>query len=148
MKTILLVGGNSGIGEKLAQQLQQSGHNVLTASRESTIFSHQPYDATKADDLTLPNQLDGLVYCPGSITLKPFHRLSRAEMLEEFQLNALGAATTIQQALPSLKESDSASVVMFSSVAVQTGLPFHASIAMAKGAVEGLTRSLAAELMQ
>ena len=67
-------------------------------------------------------------------------------MLEEFQLNALGAATTIQQALPSLKESDSASVVMFSTVAVQTGLPFHASIAMAKGAVEGLTRSLAAEL--
>ncbi len=146
MKTTLIIGGNSGIGEKLARQLQQSGHQVLTASREPSAFPHQSYNATSGDTLELPDQLDGLVYCPGSINLKPFHRLSREEMVAEFELSAVGAATTLQQALPALKRADSASVVLFSSVAVQTGLPFHASIAMAKGAVEGLTRSLAAEL--
>lgn len=146
MKTTLIIGGNSGIGEKLARQLQQSGHQVLTASREPSAFAHQSYDATSGDTLELPDQLDGLVYCPGSINLKPFHRLSREEMIAEFELNAVGAATTLQQALPALKRADTASVVLFSSVAAQTGLPFHASIAMAKGAVEGLTRALAAEL--
>ncbi|MBK1856427.1 SDR family oxidoreductase [Verrucomicrobiaceae bacterium 5K15] len=146
MKTTLIIGGNSGIGEKLAQQLQRDGHQVLTASRQPSNFDHQVYDATSADSLELPEKLDGLVYCPGSITLKPFHRLSQEEMMNEWKLNALGAAHSVQQALPSLKQAEHASVVMFSTVAVQTGLPFHASIAMAKGAVEGLTRALAAEL--
>ncbi|HCI91518.1 MAG: SDR family oxidoreductase [Akkermansiaceae bacterium] len=146
MKSILIIGGNSGISEKLAQQLQLSGDQVLTASREPSAFTHQTYDVSSGDKLVIPDQLDALVYCPGSITLKPFNSLSREEMLAEFELNALGAATTIQQALPALRKSAAASVVLFSTVAVQTGLPYHASIAMAKGAIEGLTRSLAAEL--
>ena len=146
MKNILIIGGNSGIGQALALKLKAQQHQVLTACRRATSFSHQTYDATSDDILQLPDQLDGLVYCPGSITLKPFHRLTPEEIVDEFRLNALGAATTLQQALPSLRKSSSASVVLFSTVAVQTGLPFHAAIAMAKGAIEGLTRSLAAEL--
>lgn len=146
MKNILIIGGNSGISQALAEQLKASGHNVLTACREATDYPHQTYDATQPSALELPETLDGIVYCPGSITLKPFHRLTEQDIIQEFQLNALGAATTIQQALPALKKSDSASIVLFSTVAVQTGLPFHASIAMAKGAIEGLTRSLASEL--
>lgn len=146
MKNILIIGGNSGISKALAEQLHTSGHNVLTACRETTDYTHQTYDATNSSALELPDTLDGIVYCPGSITLKPFHRLTEEDIIQEFQLNALGAATTIQKALPALKKSESASIVLFSTVAVQTGLPFHASIAMAKGAIEGLTRSLAAEL--
>lgn len=146
MKNILIIGGNSGIGQSLALKLKAQQHQVLTACRRATSFSHQTYDATSDDILQLPNQLDGLVYCPGSITLKPFHRLTPEEIVDEFKLNALGAVTTLQQALPSLRKSSSAAVVLFSTVAVQTGLPFHAAIAMAKGAIEGLTRSLAAEL--
>ena len=146
MKNILIIGGNSGISKSLAEQLKASGHNVHTACRETTDYQHQTYDATTESSLELPDVLDGIVYCPGSITLKPFHRLSEDDMMKEFQLNALGAATTIQKALPALKKAESASIVLFSTVAVQTGLPFHASIAMAKGAVEGLTRSLASEL--
>ena len=90
--------------------------------------------------------LDGLVYFPGSITLKPFHRLTAEDFLRDFQVNCLGAAEAIRQALPSLKAAPSASIVLFSTVAAAQGMPFHASIAAAKGAVEGLGLSLAAEL--
>lgn len=145
-KTILIVGGSHGITSALRDQLAGAGHRVLTANRSGSGAGHQNYDATSGDQLDVPDQLDGLVYAPGSITLKPFHRLTAGDMLDEFKLNALGAAAAIQQCLPALKKSPAASIVLFSTVAVQTGLPFHASIAMAKGAVEGLTRSLAAEL--
>lgn len=144
--TTLIVGGSSGIGKEIAVQLTKQGHTVLTACRTPTDYQHQNYDVLNPGQLELPDTLDGVVYCPGSINLKPFHRLSAEEMLHEFQLNALGAATVIQQALPALKKSDQASILLFSTVAVQAGMNFHASIAMAKGAVEGLTRSLAAEL--
>jgi NAD(P)-dependent dehydrogenase (short-subunit alcohol dehydrogenase family) len=90
--------------------------------------------------------LDGLVYLPGSITLKPFNRLSAEDFLNDFQVNCLGAVAAIQSALPALKAAPSASIVLFSTIAVAQGLSFHASIAAAKGAVEGLARSLAAEL--
>jgi NAD(P)-dependent dehydrogenase (short-subunit alcohol dehydrogenase family) len=146
MKTILIIGGSHGISQSLATQLKENGHHVLTANRSGSVVNHQTFDAANPTALNLPEQLDGLVYAPGSITLKPFHRITANDMLEEFNLNALGAASAIQQALPALKKSPAASVVLFSTIAVQTGLPFHASIAMAKGAVEGLTRSLAAEL--
>jgi len=146
MKNILIIGASSGIGAALASQLKNDGTSIHTACRRPTEFNHQTFDANSPSTLHLPESLDGLVYCPGSINLKPFHRLTAEEMTEEFQLNALGAATVIQQALPALKKADSASIVLFSTVAVQTGLPLHASISMAKGAIEGLTRSLAAEL--
>jgi NAD(P)-dependent dehydrogenase (short-subunit alcohol dehydrogenase family) len=90
--------------------------------------------------------LDGLVYFPGTITLKPFHQVSDEDFLDDFRVNCLGAAAVIRQALPALKAAPSASIVLFSTVAVAQGMPFHASIASAKGAVEGLALSLAAEL--
>jgi NAD(P)-dependent dehydrogenase (short-subunit alcohol dehydrogenase family) len=94
----------------------------------------------------LPDVVDGIVYCPGTIRLKPFHRLTMDDFLEDWQVNFLGAVKTIQACLPRLKKSTSgAAIVLFSTVAVKTGMPFHASVAGAKAAVEGLTRSLAAE---
>ncbi|MFN5170254.1 MAG: SDR family NAD(P)-dependent oxidoreductase [Cyclobacteriaceae bacterium] len=147
----LIMGGTSGIGLALTQQLMNEGHEVWTASRRPTGnpgAHHLVFDALRDDPSTLqlPEVLDGFAYCPGSINLKPFHRLSDAEFLEDFNLNVIGAIRTTRTLLPKLKGSAAASVVFFSTVAVQQGMPFHASIAAAKGAIEGLTRSLAAEL--
>ncbi len=150
-KNYLIVGGNSGIGLALANLLVADNHLVTVASRQETTnpsFKSLIYDATK-DELnldSLPSKLDGLVYCPGSINLKPFHRFSDQEFLDDFNLNVVGAIRSIRSALPLLKNSEKSSIVLFSTVAVQQGMPFHASVATAKGAIEGLTRSLAAEL--
>lgn len=150
MGKYLVVGGTSGIGYAIAEQLLQNEEEVYIASRSGTgnlpDAHYLAWDATGSDPLTgLPEQLNGLVYCPGSINLKPFHRFTLDEFRQDFELNALGAVKAIQQALPLLKQAGKASVVLFSTVAVGTGMPYHASIAMAKGAIEGLTRSLAAE---
>jgi 3-oxoacyl-[acyl-carrier protein] reductase len=150
-KNILLIGGNSGIGLATAKLLQVSGHSLTAASRssdqlESLGIPVQPYDAENPSPLNLPEMLDGLIYFPGTINLKPFHRLTAADFIRDFQINCLGAAAAIQSALPALKASPSASIVMFSTIAVAQGMAFHASIAAAKAAVEGLAKSLAAEL--
>lgn len=150
-RNILLIGGNSGIGLATARQLQSQGDTVIAAARTPGPLTEmgihvQSFDALNPAPLELPSKLDGLVYFPGTITLKPFHRLSPRDFLNDFQVNCLGAAAAIQSALPALKAAPSASIILFSSVAVAQGLGFHASIAAAKGAVEGLTRSLAAEL--
>lgn len=150
-KNILVVGGNSGIGLATAKLLQSQGHRLTAAARRPESLAQlgipsQPFEATGEVTLELPETLDGLIYFPGSISLKPFHRLNGEDFLRDFQVNCLGAAKAIQAALPALKQAESASVVLFSTVAVAQGMAFHASIAAAKGAVEGLTRSLAAEL--
>ncbi|MFD2257053.1 SDR family NAD(P)-dependent oxidoreductase [Luteolibacter algae] len=150
-KTFLIVGGNSGIGLETVKLLKSTGHHVIAASRSTNQLELlgipiQPFDAEHSGSLELPERLDGLVYFPGTITLKPFHRLTDKDFLSDFQINCLGAICAIRQALPSLKQSASASIVTFSSVAAAQGMPFHASIATAKSAVEGLTKSLAAEL--
>ena len=106
----------------------------------------QPFDALNPTPIQAPESLDGLIYFPGSISLKPFHRLSAEDFLTDFRINCLGAISAIQSALPALKASASASIVLFSTVACAQGMPFHASIAAAKGAVEGMAKSLAAEL--
>lgn len=149
--TVLLIGGNSGIGLATARLLLAQGYTVLAAARsagplEELGISVQPFDALNPTPLVLPPVLDGLIYFPGSISLKPFARLSREDFLQDYQINCLGAVAVLQAALPALKAAPTASVVLFSTVAVAQGLAFHASIAAAKGAVEGLTRSLAAEL--
>ncbi|MGJ8696713.1 MAG: SDR family NAD(P)-dependent oxidoreductase [Verrucomicrobiaceae bacterium] len=149
-RTILLIGGNSGIGLAIAKRLHSQGDHVHATARSHDQLAAlgvptQSFDATEPADLDLPDSLDGLIYCPGTINLKPFHRLSAEDFLNDLQINLLGATQILQQALPALKKSPSASVVLFSTVAVHTGMPFHASIAAAKGAVEGLTKSLAAE---
>jgi 3-oxoacyl-[acyl-carrier protein] reductase len=144
-KNFLIIGGSSGIGKALAQQLSAAGHTVASTSR--TDSDYYTFDAV-TDQLTLtelPQVLDGVAYCPGTINLKPFHRLTENDFTEDFRVNVLGAVRTLQQILPLLKNSNQASVVLFSTVAVQQGMAFHASVAAAKGAVEGLAKSLAAE---
>ena len=138
-KKTLIIGGSSGIGLATRELLTSQGHEVISTSRST--FEASDSAAT----LEIPDELDGLVYCPGSITLKPFRRLTEEDFLKDLQVNLLGATRALQLAFPALSKSPSASVVLFSTVAVKTGMPFHASIAAAKGAVEGLTRSLAAE---
>lgn len=139
IRKTLIIGGSSGIGAATQVLLEAQGQEVISTSRKT--FEVTNTEAT----IDIPETLDGLVYCPGTINLKPFHRLTEEDFLNDLQVNLLGATRALQLALPSLKRSSSASVVLFSTVAVKCGMPFHASIAAAKGAVEGLTRSLAAE---
>lgn len=154
-KNILVVGASSGIGAALTQQLLAAGYAVWAVSRQTPAYfpapglSHLPWDVMQTPPTgvieQLPDQLHGVVYCPGSITLKPFHRLSAADFRQDWEINLLGAVNVLQTALPALKKAGAASVVLFSTVAAQTGLGFHASVAAAKAAVEGLGKSLAAE---
>jgi len=150
-RTILMIGGNSGIGLATARVLQARGDTLIAAARSAGPLKElgipvQPFDALNPGVLVLPPVLDGFVYFPGSITLKPFHRLTADDFLNDYRVNCLGAVSALQAALPGLKAAASASVVLFSTVAVTQGMAFHASIAAAKGAVEGLVLSLAAEL--
>lgn len=146
-----MIGGNSGIGLATARVLLAQGNTLIAAARSAGPLQElgipvQPFDALKTGALVLPAVLDGFVYFPGSITLKPFHRLTPDDFLNDYRVNCLGAVSSLQAALPALKAAASASVVLFSSVAVGQGMAFHTSIAAAKGAVEGLVLSLAAEL--
>jgi len=150
MRKILIVGAGSGTGAALAESLSAS-HEIWSTSYRSESqrpTRHVCWDAAAevfpAD--WLPEALDGLVYCPGSIRLAPFQKLEIEDFREDFELNLLGAVRALQAAIPVLKAGSHPAVVLFSTVAVSTGMPMHASIASAKGAVEGLTRSLAAEL--
>ena len=150
-KNILIIGGSSGIGLALAELLSPE-NTVYIASRSNENLrglhiNHLPFDATteNLDTSLLPEQLDGFVYCPGSINLRPFKGLSVEAFEKDFQINVTGAINSLKSVLSHLSASGNASVVFFSTVAVQTGMPFHSSVAASKGAIEGLTRSLAAE---
>lgn len=151
----LIIGGSSGIGLEIVKALLETDAAVYVASRSKDSLRGLPITRHIALDVSdfpqtlepLPETLQGLVYCPGTIHLKPFPRLKPDDFFEDFRINLIGAVQSIQACLSRLKKSrDGAAVVLFSTVAVQTGMPFHASIAAAKGAVEGLTRALAAEL--
>lgn len=151
---IAVIGASHGIGWRVAQLLSAQGAHVHAYSRTPLPealpnASWHPLDVLQSDfELAeLPATLQGLVYCPGSIQLKPFSRITPAAMREELEINLVGAFTAIQRAFPALKRAEGAgSIVLFSTVAVQTGMSFHAGIAAAKGAIEGLTRALAAEV--
>ncbi len=144
MKDYLIIGASSGIGKALSEILKGKGINVITASRHDADII---FDVTKdsLDIDKLPAQLNGLVYCPGSINLKPFARLTDQEFKDDFEINVLGAIKTIRSVLPLLKVAEQSSIVLFSTVAVDQGMPFHSSVSSSKGALEGLTKSLAAE---
>lgn len=152
MKNIVIVGAGKGIGLRSAQLLKNE--NLFTISRNLTpeleILDTQFFqlDVIKDDlsEVSLPEEIHGVVFCPGSINLKPFHRLSEEDFLADFHQNFLGAVKIIQKCLPALKRSGSASIVLFSTVAAKVGMPFHTSIAASKGAIESFARSLAAEL--
>lgn len=153
MKNVLIVGASSGIGLAAAQSLS-THYNVYTTSRSevppalSGSAGHISWDASQDSPEVfnqLPEELHGLIYCPGTINLKPFNRLTTADFLKDFEVNVLGAVKLIQVLLPRLKRATGASVVLFSTVAAKNGMSFHASIAASKSAVEGLAKSLAAE---
>jgi 3-oxoacyl-[acyl-carrier protein] reductase len=150
-KNILLIGGSSGIGLALAEMLSPQ-NSVYVASRSHESLSHLdvkhlPFDATtdELDLSVLPENLDGFVYCPGSINLRPFRGLKTEAFTSDFEINVIGAVKALKSVLNLLNASPNAAVVFYSTVAVQTGMPFHSSVAASKGAIEGLTRSLAAE---
>ena len=153
MANILIIGASSGIGASLAKQLIAEAHQVygtfnktITSSPDGFV-ELQPLNVldVNPDFSFLPDVLDGLVYCPGAVNLKPFARIKPEDFVADYQLQLIGAVKSIQSCLPKLKNSAQASVVLFPTVAVQTGFNFHSLVASSKGAVEGLTKALAAE---
>ena len=144
----LLVGSSSAIASKVIEKLKEQGHELWTISRsEIEVASQHKVLNVVTDDIPenfLPDTLHGLIYFPGTIILKPFHRISVDEFMMEYQINFIGAVKSIQAALPALKRGNG-SVVLISTVAATIGLGFHASIASSKAALEGLSKSLAAE---
>lgn len=145
----IFAGASSAMAVQSAKILREQGHRVTGISTKQENPGYDDfYTVTEYGFGSFPKiegDVNGLVYFPGTINLKPFHRISEADFTSDFGISALGAAAFVQAYLPALKNSDVPSIVFISTVAVATGMPFHASVAMAKGAVEGLTRSLAAE---
>lgn len=150
MKKIMIVGASSGIGYAIAKKLIEKDISIISISRSKpapSVGEHIAYDVRSDDELPLlEGTIDGLVYCPGSINLKPFKNLKLVDFQNDFEINVLGAVKIIQKYLPNLIASENASIVLFRTIAVQTGMPFHSSVAVSKGAIEGLGRTLAAEL--
>ncbi|MGY5354322.1 SDR family NAD(P)-dependent oxidoreductase [Wenyingzhuangia sp. IMCC45467] len=153
MATYIVIGASSGIGLATAKLLSKQNHEIIgtychtTPENIPNVKFHQ-IDITK-ENLSfdfIPDILDGIVYCPGSINLLPFTRIKPDEFLNDYNLQVVGAIKTIQACLKNLKKGINPSIVLFSTVAVQQGFNFHTQVASSKGAIEGLTRSLAAEL--
>ena len=153
MKTYLIIGASSGIGRQIKDDLLAAGNIVYGTYNSGEIAGDHPNLKTfqlnvledTPDISWLPDVVDGLVYCPGSINLKPFSRIKPGEYLDDYGLNVVGAGKVIQAALPALKAAANPGIVLFSTVAVSQGFPFHAQVSASKGAVEGLVRALAAE---
>ncbi|MFB0961651.1 MAG: SDR family oxidoreductase, partial [Flavobacteriales bacterium] len=154
MKNILIIGASSGIGAQLSKNLAASGYDVTGTYNENTDYDVIPGVSmhqlnVMEDELNMdfiPETIDGLVYCVGSINLKPFKRIKPENFLEDFSLQVVGAIKVLQRITPHFKNSEAPSVVFFSTVAVQNGFNFHSQVSTSKGAIEGLTRALAAEL--
>lgn len=153
MANYLIIGASSGIGKALAQQLANTGHQVIGTYNkneihsESSFIKYFPLDVLD-ENFSLdfvPDTLTGVIYCPGSINLRPFERIKPADFTNDYNLQVVGAIKTIQAVVSKLKNSENAAIVLFSTVAVQTGLPFHSQVSASKGAIEGLTKALAAE---
>jgi NAD(P)-dependent dehydrogenase (short-subunit alcohol dehydrogenase family) len=153
MQNQVIIGASSGIGRALAQVLVNEGHRVYGTFNKTTEnrpegltgYTHLNVLDENPDFSFLPENIDGLVYCPGAVNLKPFARIKPEDFISDYQLQLVGAVKVVQACLPKLKNSSQASVVLFSTVAVQTGFNFHSLVASSKGAVEGLTKALAAE---
>ena len=150
MKNILLIGGSTGIGYELSQKLKED-NNLFISTRDQGKFNN-PNIKTHELDLDkefetdwLPDHLDGFVYLPGTINLRPFKGLKPSVFLDDFNINVMGCVKILQKVLPKIQAAENPSIVMFSTVAVKIGMPFHSSVSSSKGAIEGLTRSLAAE---
>lgn len=150
MKNIVIIGGSKGIGFEILKQQLANNNKVFTISRNAPEIESPNLECFELnvleDNLPEIENIDTLIYCPGSINLKPIGSLSIEDFRNDFEINVIGAVKTIQKYLPVLKKGTNPSIVLFSTVAVKLGMPFHASIATAKGGVEGLVKSLGAEL--
>lgn len=153
MGTYLIIGASSGIGASTLQKLKAGGHNVVASYRNNVIEKEtgvEPFrfEVGTSDNslIPLPDVLDGFIYLPGSINLKPFHKITAAEFVDDYKLQVAGAIDVLQHILPSLKASDSSSIVLMSTVAVRHGFPYHSQVSSSKGAIEGLIQALSAEL--
>ncbi|MGY5351487.1 SDR family NAD(P)-dependent oxidoreductase [Wenyingzhuangia sp. IMCC45533] len=153
MSTYLIIGASSGIGKSTAEALAKQGHQVIGTYYKTNVENFENVDYHQLNVLddelnlsALPDALDGIVYCPGSINLLPFARIKPEDFLSDYNLQVIGAIKVIQACVKKLKKGVNPSIVMFSTVAVQNGFNFHSQVAASKGAVEGLTKSLAAEL--
>lgn len=148
-KNILLIGGSHGIGLEIVQSLKDS-HTIFVASRSneqitSLPVQHIPFDVT-TDELELallPEEIHGFVYCPGSINLKPLKMMGLDAFREDMELNFFSLVKVVKTIMPRMAQDSS--MVFFSTVAVSVGMPFHTSVAAAKGAIEGFAKALAAE---
>ena len=151
-KNILFIGGSTGIGLETIKLLHEK-HNLIVACRTEENFSDLNVKYLKFDALNdeldieeIPETLDGFAYFPGSINLRPFKGLKLSTFEEDLNINFLSMVKILQKVLNNLKKSTSSSVVLYSTVAVKVGMPFHSSVSASKGAIEGFSKSLASEL--
>ncbi len=149
MRNTVIIGGSKGIGKEIVKNLIENNH-VFNISRTEPEESNPNLTHFSVDILSdeLPDieNIDTLIYCPGSINLKPISRLKLEDFRKDFEVNVIGAVKAIQKYLPALKKGNSPNILLFSTVATKLGMPFHASVAASKSAIEGLTKSLGAEL--
>ncbi|AYN68332.1 SDR family oxidoreductase [Euzebyella marina] len=148
-RNYLFIGGSEGMGLALVKLFHEK-HHLFVASRSNDQLSglnveHIAFDATQdhLSEQNLPDSLDGFVYFPGSINLRPFKMMSSESFQEDMQINFFSMVNSLKDIIGRMKEGSS--IVLFSTVAVEKGMPFHTSIASAKGAIEGFAKSLAAE---
>lgn len=152
MKNFVVIGGSSGIGLEIVSQLESQGHRVFAtycnnAVQDRANVTYQHFDAMgELPNMDhLPEAIDGLVYCPGSINLKPFKRFTEDDFINDYKLNVIGATRVIKELQKKLSKAEQSSIVLFSTVAVQSGFSFHSQVSASKGAIEGLTKALASE---
>ena len=149
MKNIVIIGGTKGIGKAIVSEVVDN-NNVVCLSRNQTDFNHDNYTFHKfdalVDDYPDFDSVDCLIYCPGSINLKPISTLSLDDFRNDFELNVIGAVRAVKKYLNLLKKSESASILLFSTVATKLGMPYHASVSVAKSGIDGLVKTLGSEL--
>ena len=151
MKNILMIGGSYGIGLPLVKILNKE-FNVHVACRTNDQLQSENVNFIKFDALNdefdnslIPDEIHGFVYLPGSINLRPFKGLSVEAFKQDLEINLISLIKVLKTVMPKLVAADNSSIVLMSTVAVQRGMPFHSSVSASKGAIEGLTKSLAAE---
>ena len=149
MGKVLIIGGTKGIGKAIVSEIIEE-HEVVCLSRNISDFTHNNYKHIKFDvlndEFTEIESLDTLIYCPGTINLKPISTLTLDDFRYDFELNVIGAVKAIKKYLNLLKKSENPSILMFSTVATKLGMPYHSSVSVSKSGIDGLVKTLGAEL--